>query len=231
MPKLVFDIETIGEDFDKLDEKSQHYILQNAQRYGKTEEEVEEKKSSLGFSPLTGQVVAIGLYNPDTKKGRVLFQSPDKDSSGEETENADYVKMTEKQMLTEFWEVVRKYDEFITFNGRGFDVPFLNIRSAICGLRPSKDLLSNRFLSSQKFAALHVDLLDQLTFYGATPRQKLHFFCRAFGIKSPKEGEITGEEIGQAFKDKRYLEIAQYCFFDLVATAELYEYWDKYLRF
>ena len=35
------------------------------------------------------------------------------------------------------------------------------------------------------------DLLDQLTFYGASRRFSLDFYCRAFGIPSPKAGGVT----------------------------------------
>jgi DNA polymerase elongation subunit (family B) len=34
-------------------------------------------------------------------------------------------------LLTAFWDVAKHYDAVVTFNGRGFDVPFLYLRSAI----------------------------------------------------------------------------------------------------
>ena len=44
----------------------------------------------------------------------------------------DYVACAdEAELLTEFWEVVLHYDSIITFNRRGFDVPFLYMRSAL----------------------------------------------------------------------------------------------------
>jgi len=226
--RLVFDIETIGENFDELDGLSQKYLL----RFEESEEEIERKKTSLGFSPLTGKVAAIGMYNPETKQGKVFFQAPGTDLKKSQEGSVEYLPMEEKEILAEFWAVAEKFDEFVTFNGRCFDVPFLSIRSAIHQIRPSKDLMSNRYLGSQRGAgASHVDLLDQFTFYGASPRQKLHFFCRAFGIKTPKDGEVSGEGVGQAFKDGQYLEIARYCFDDVLATSQLFDYWDKYLRF
>lgn len=227
MAKLVFDIETVGEKFDDLDKKSQEYLL----RFTETEEEKEAKKESLGFSPLTGQVISIAILNPETNQGKVFFQAPGKKIVEEIKDGISFIQTTEEQMLNKFWELAKSYNEFITFAGRTFDVPYLCIRSAIYGIRPSKNLLKNRYLNLQNFDAVHVDLLDQLTFYGATRWQKLHFFCRAFGIESPKEGEVTGEEMAQAFEAGKYQEIAYYCLQDVVATAKLYEYWDKYLRF
>ncbi len=107
------------------------------------------------------------------------------------------------------------------------------IRSAVHRMRPSKDLLSNRYLSLQRHNAKHVDLLDQLTFYGAVHRNKgnLHLWTRAFGIQSPKASGVTGDDVGRLFRAGEFLKIAQYNVGDLKATQALYEYWDKYLRF
>ena len=37
---------------------------------------LEELKSGLGFSPLTGQIVAIGVLDYDKNQGVVYFQAP-----------------------------------------------------------------------------------------------------------------------------------------------------------
>jgi hypothetical protein len=65
--KLIFDIETIGVDFESLDKISQEYI----EKYTESEEGLKEAKGRLSFSPLTGEIVAIGILNPDTNKGAV----------------------------------------------------------------------------------------------------------------------------------------------------------------
>ena len=138
----------------------------------------------------------------------------------------------EKEMLENFWKGVTEYNEFISFNGRGFDVPFLVARSAIHKIKPTKDLMSNRYLGSQKFGAVHIDLLDQLSFYGAVRRKgNLHLWSRAFGIKSPKADGISGDDVGKLYKEKKFLDIARYNARDLRATKELYDYWQKYMRF
>ena len=90
-------------------------------------------------------------------------------------------------MLEKFWEISRQYDEFISFNGRSFDVPFMMLRSAINKIRPSKNLMGNRYLDRQRDDSLHIDLFDQLNFQGAVRRRdSLHLYTRAFGIESPK---------------------------------------------
>jgi DNA polymerase elongation subunit (family B) len=140
--------------------------------------------------------------------------------------------MGEEEMLKKFWEAARRYQVFITFNGRGFDVPFLMIRSAIHGIRPSKDLMRGRYLYQHNPDALHIDLQEQLTFYGASRKKgSLHLWTRAFGIESPKAGGVTGDDVGPLFKAGKYLDIAKYNVGDLRATRSLYERWETYLQF
>lgn len=226
--KLVFDIETIGVNFDSLDNTSQEYI----KKYTETEEELEEAKDRLSFSPLTGEIVAIGILNPSTDKGAVYMRADGGKKLPSEVEAGITLEVgNEKEIISKFWEAAKHYNTFISFNGRSFDVPFVMIRSAILGIKPSKNLMSNRYLSSQAFSAAHVDLLDQLTFYGAVRKKfNLHFWTKAFGIKSPKEEGITGNDVAELFKSKKYLEIAKYNLGDLKATKELYEKWDKYIN-
>jgi hypothetical protein len=232
--KLIFDIETIGIKFDSLDKISQEYLLQ----YTENEEEEKETKERLSFYPLTGEIVAIGILNPDTNKGAIYIREIDSNSNSIkinklQEENLDISIETgnEKEILEKFWTTVKSYNYFITFNGRIFDVPFLMIRSAILGLKPTKNLLSNRYLNLQKYNAIHVDLLDQLTFYGSFRKKfNLHFWSKAFGLQSPKEAGITGDDVARLYKEGKLEEIAKYNLGDLRATKELYLKWDQYLN-
>jgi len=221
MPRLIFDIETVGVDFESLDTQSQEYLVKSA----RTPEEAHLVKTNLSFSPLTGQIVAIGILNPDTNKGAVYFQAPDWDQKDSEEEGVQYFPVTEKQILERFWEVITHYDQFVTFNGRSFDCPYIMIRSAILKVQPSKNLMPNRYWDE------HIDLFDRLGFFGAVRRgMSLHMWCKAFGIKSPKAGGVTGHDVAQLFTDGNYLDIARYCFGDLLATQQLFEYWNKYMN-
>ncbi|TAL24085.1 MAG: hypothetical protein EPN94_08115, partial [Nitrospirae bacterium] len=73
MSRIIFDIETAGKDFDSLDKGTQEYLL----KWAETEEDEKDVKESLSFYPLTGEVITIGMLNPDTDKGVVYFQSPE----------------------------------------------------------------------------------------------------------------------------------------------------------
>jgi DNA polymerase elongation subunit (family B) len=220
--RLVIDIETVGKDFESLDPISQEYLL----KYAGTEEDVKAAKEGLGFSPLTGEIVAIGMLNPDTDNGAVYFQSPEILQEPLKEDGIEFVADTEAGILRRFWEAVRHYDQVITFNGRGFDAPFILVRSAMHKIRPTRDLMPTRYSLS------HVDLIDVLTFYGAVRRKfSLHMWCKAFGIKSPKEEGVTGYEVSDLFRQGEYLTIAKYCVGDLYATKELFEYWNEYIKF
>lgn len=225
MPRLIFDIETVGTDFDSLDDKSREYLL----AYADSPEKETEVREGLSFSPLTGEIVAIGILNPDTGKGAVHFQSPGSKLDKTEEKDVQYVphsgKNPEKEVLEEFWEVIRYYNQFITFNGRGFDCPYLMIRSAIHKIKPPKNLMPYRYGEE------HTDLFDRLSFFGAVRRRmNLHLWCRAFDIESPKSKGITGDDVGRLFKEKKFLDIARYCADDLRATRKLFEYWEKYIN-
>jgi len=236
MAQLIFDIETVGEDFDALDKTTRESLTKWIKKEAFDDAEyktlLDDLKKGLGFSPLTGEIVAIGVLDSEKDKGVVYYQSLNVDEKESEENGIRFRPMGEKEMLENFWNGAKTYQEFVSFNGRGFDVPFLMIRSAIHGIRPTKDLMSNRDLNSQKSSALHIDLQDQLTFYGAVRRRgSLHTWSRAFGIESPKAQGITGDDVGALFKEGKFLEIAKYNVGDLKATKKLYEYWNKYLRF
>jgi 3'-5' exonuclease len=197
--------------------------------YKKNVDRVEER---LGLSPLTGEIVSIAVYNPDTKKGAVYYQAPGKKIKDFTKQGVKFVRTDEKGILENFWSIAEKYDEFVTYNGQSFDFPFIITRSAVHRIRPTKNAMSNRYYRSQDLKAKHVDLMDQITFYGAVAnRPKLHLVCRAFGIPSPKNGGVAGGDVAKLFAKGYYQEIAEYNLRDVIATAAVYKIWRRYFKF
>ncbi len=236
MARLIFDIETVGEDFDALDETTREvltrWIKKEAEGERDLEASLEELKNGLGFSPLTGEIVVLGVLDYEKDKGAVYFQAPGEEIPEFEEDGIKFKQASEEEMLKNFWTGAEKYNEFVGFSSRTFDVPFLMARSAIKKIRPTKNLMSNRYLNSQDYTARHIDLYDQLTFYGAMRRKGgLHLWSRAFGIKSPKAEGVTGDDVASLFKEKKFKEIARYNAGDLKATKELYKYWNDYFNF
>lgn len=222
MTKVIVDIETIGKNFFDFEEKDQQYLL----KYAKGEEEQELIRNSLALHAVTGEIVTIGMLNPETKKGIVFFQNKETEINSFEKNGIVYESGSEKEMLEKFWKAVLAYDQVVTFNGRSFDIPYLMMRSAINQVRVSRNLMGYRYASSD-----HCDLMEQFTFHGVNRRFSLDFYAQAFGIESSKKEGIDGSMVGELYREKRYSEVAEYCARDLQTTGKLYEYWDKYLKF
>ncbi len=224
MTRLILDIETSGVGLDALDPAMRQYMLRGAD----SKEQVQEVDDTLSFYPLTAQVVAIGLLNADTLKGEMYYLAPGEQAALPLDEDGVTFEAfgEEAPMLEKFWLTAKGYDSVVTYNGRGFDCPFLLTRSALHKIKPTKELMPNRYSSDE-----HIDLMDRLTFFGSVRRRfSLDMWCRAFGIKSPKE-EVSGKQVPEMFREGRYLDIARYCARDLFATRELLMYWEKYMRY
>ena len=137
----------------------------------------------------------------------------------------------EVELLTAFWDVAKHYETIVTFNGRGFDVPFIYLRSALLNVPITrKDWLGYRFATEP-----HCDLAEQFTFYGVSGREgaarkfNLDFYCKAFGIESPKSAGVTGMDVKDLMAAGKFREIAEYCLRDVCATVELYKIWKERL--
>jgi hypothetical protein len=78
-------------------------------------------------------------------------------------------------------------------------------------------------------------LAEQLTFYnvsgrdGAARRFNLDFYCKVFGIESPKAQGVTGRDVTPMVAEGRQREIAEYCLRDVRATVLLYQIWKQRL--
>jgi len=257
MQYIVFDIETSPLPFGSFSESQQEYLLRNA----KDEEEAERRKLEMGLSPLTAQVVCIGMtristdpatneFRTDKKIAFCTYPPVDEVSESDELsvfgesdrensklykhDQTKYYISDEKWVIQQFWKELAedRNATLISFNGRNFDAPFLMLRSALLGMRPSRNLMDgNRYNYSR-----HVDLLDELTYYsssqyGPTRRYNFDFYARAFGLVSPKAEGIDGSKVTEYFLAGKILSIAKYCLRDVSATFELYKIWNKYLNF
>jgi len=226
MRTLVFDIETIGEKWSELDDVTRHTLTHWIETSSRSEDEkaklLSDIKSGLGLSPFTGEIVSLALYDVERAQGAVYYQSDN--IKDEVVDDWRYKVRSEEDLLVEWWEGAKQYDTFVTYNGRGFDVPFLVHRSVVNYITPTINLLQGRYPSQQR-EVKHVDLQDEVTFYGALYRRpSLHLVCRAYGIDSPK-GEVSGEDVAELFRQKNFRDIATYNIRDVVATTALYERW------
>jgi 3'-5' exonuclease len=235
MAKLVFDIETSALNLDHFDEVQQEYLFRECEKIA-NEAAREVRRGEIGQQfnlwPFTAQVVCIAMLNAETSRGQVLFTAEDYEDTADEAGPVEYVPCAdEAELLTAFWDVAKHYDHIVTFNGRGFDVPFVYLRSAVLNVPISrKDWLGYRYQTEP-----HCDLAEQLTFYGVSGRDgaarrfNLDFYCKAFGIESPKSHGVTGRDVNTLMAEGRFREIADYCLRDVKATVLLYHVWRERL--
>ena len=119
MPSCVFDIETAP-----LPETEIPPAL--VQRLREADPEDDAWKEMLGLYSLSAQVICIGMLNPDSGRGELLYD--DRHGDLDELEFPEGTEFSlfggdETAILDRFWESISRYRPVITYNGRGFDVP------------------------------------------------------------------------------------------------------------
>jgi DNA polymerase elongation subunit (family B) len=232
MAKLVFDIETSALPVENFDDVQQEYLFREAAKLSDPAAQAAKRAELAQFMslwPFTSQVVCIGMLNADTQRGQVLFTAEDFDESdAAEAGAVEFLPCAdETELLTAFWDVAKHYDDIVTFNGRGFDVPFLYLRSAQLNV----PITRKNWLGYRYAVDPHCDLAEQLTFYGVSGRDgaarrfNLDFYCKAFGIESPKSAGVTGMDVKDLMAAGKFREIAEYCLRDVKATVQLYHIW------
>ncbi len=221
--KIILDIETAGVDWDTLAEDTQNYLLKRAE----SEKDVQKTKSIIGLWAPLSKVVVIGLLNPASNKAMILSQGSPDETPAENQQgeiSVSHFRGDEATILTRFWELIPSFNHYITFNGKGFDCPFLMLRSLILGITPTRNLDTRRYSVKP-----HCDLLEVLSFFGATRKFTLQFWCQTLGIEDPKAKFGDGSHVQEAYKKGRIEDIIEYNLADLVATARLYQIVDERL--
>ena len=230
---VIYDIETVGFPIDSFDSTQQEYLLRGAD----TDEAKQKKIGEFALSPLTGQIVCLGIKIMQNIEGQWVevrsgaFMTDPTVPEGEVVtidlpSGAKSAHCSEKKLLESFWKLLTMYPHphLITFNGRGFDAPFVMLRSALLKIKPLHNLMSGTRFS---YRDSHTDLLDELCFFtpqnsGATRRFNFDFAAKAFGVQSPKAAGVEGSKVGELYAKGDYETIAEYCLRDVKATWELY---------
>ncbi len=213
-PLVAVDIEVAGLEWEEVDEATRHYLLS---RYPEKEGR-ESIRHRLALVRGLGRVVAIGMWNLDKDTGAVLVHG-----SGKRWQDFDALPGTkvwrgnEREILTEFWRLAADFGTIVTYNGRSYDGPVLLVRSAMLDVPPSRSLSGYRYSIRE-----HCDLLEVFNFFGAARESYgLDYWCRRFGVESPK-GKMDGALVASKAREGRYDEIAEYCLRDTRATADLF---------
>jgi 3'-5' exonuclease len=208
---LTFDIETIPQRAP-LTGIQQEEVEKRVSRHIKANPETSEEDAQsliMGTSAYFGEVVCIGIKLND-----------DAFSLSHESEEV---------ILSDWWKVLQDFQGlFISFNGLGFDSPFLLARSMKYGYLPT----NKKFCNLYKFQAdVHFDVYNIAKFGNFKGGPSLRLLCDHLGIPSPKEEEIKAENVAEAHHEGRIQEICDYCIRDVHATYRCYEQVKHYTSF
>lgn len=221
---MVFDIETAP----AVDVRQQPSTV--AQAVAKVAERNDWDQSKvMSLSPYFGKVISLavgdGEQDPRTMEVTVFVVMPEGvDTSGLP---AWIRPVSEAELLQAFWVMAGYADVVVTYNGRGFDVPFIQGRSVIHGINARTDLMSSRYSLRP-----HLDLYDVLSPSGRNRGPaSLDVVCWALGLTSPKEA-MDGSMVASTYEKGDIGSIALYNAGDVRATTGVYQrVRDTVLRF
>lgn len=197
---LVFDIETIPQGPEQLTELQKEKIAEKIERsdYWKN-----DTRKEMALSPWFGRIISIGLFFPE--EGRSL----------------NITSEDEAYIIKEFWKEINGFNgTFISYNGLGFDVQFIRIRSMIHRVDPTND----NFLKSHRYQSYpHFDVAMHISDWEFRTRVGLDLVCESLGIPSPKDGDVKASTVYEAYLRGKLKEIGEYCEEDLKATFEVFK--------
>jgi predicted PolB exonuclease-like 3'-5' exonuclease len=125
-----------------------------------------------------------------------------------------------REIVRQFWRGVGHYSraKLVTFNGRGFDLPLLELAAFDHGCS-ARDYFYN---SRNRFQGNHLDLMDWLSNYGACRiAGGLSMMAqRSAGGNPPGCGklDVAGDQVYALYRAGKLQEINDYCMFDTLDT-------------
>lgn len=214
---LVFDIETVpGVDPTTLPSPIAKHLQRSAERWHEGDE-----AKVMGLSPYFGKVVSLaigdGEQSADAQSITVLCVAPPELDPAVADALPPWIRlMREDELLRSFWQLANHAELVVTYNGRGFDVPFLQVRSLVHGIPSRVDLMSR-----PNSLRPHLDLY-RLLGQGRAGSTSLDVVCWALGVPSPKT-HMDGSQVGPAYLRGEIEAIAEYNAADVRATIAVYQ--------
>jgi 3'-5' exonuclease len=210
MPFAVFDIET------RIDKRLLNQVffagaeISDQEAYERFRNDARNRGGD--FLPLTLHLpiaIALGEVGDDYLLRKVESLAVD-----------DY---TEEHLVREFWRRVEAFDgTLVSFNGRGFDLPVLELAALRYGLAlPGYFDESTRESFRARHSGRHCDLYDLLCNYGATGlRGGMDLILKLIGM--PGKVAMDGAQVQDYYEAGRLDEIQRYCRADVIQTYFLF---------
>jgi len=131
----------------------------------------------------------------------------------------DEPRFRPREITRLFWlgiEELYDHASYVTFNGRGFDIPLLELmayRYGIAAKRHFKDKFAGRY----RFGTKHIDLQDILSNFGAI-RMNGGLDLLAKVIGKPGKMSVKGNDVYDLFRQGQKQAISDYCIHDVLDT-------------
>ncbi|MFW5899396.1 MAG: 3'-5' exonuclease, partial [Jiangellaceae bacterium] len=177
-----------------------------------------ETEGRTDYPPLPHhRIVTIGMAWLDPQSGRFGFGT------------CGGAAMDEPSHLGGFFERCnqpKRAPRLVSWNGGGFDLPVIRYRAMLHGLaapgfyRADGDWKWNNY--QNRYHDMHVDLMDVLSGYGASPRVGLGTLAKTFGL--PDKSFLTKPLYDHILAGDEEV-VREYCKLDCVLTLLLYLVW------
>lgn len=182
-------------------------------------DEDEARKRIMSTTPEFCQIVGLNYGLNDNPAGSGWV--------GQMPEGVE-APLSESDLLKTFWKLVKGADHIVGYNCLEFDLNAILVRSAICGVTPSRDLWRIK-----PWEDTVIDVMKRR--YGMKAREQyfsLKALRRLFDL--PIAGEfreymaMTGEQIHDLYLNGEFTKLEMYGKLDIVTTRELARIWGGY---
>lgn len=209
---LIFDIETVADgELIAASKYPTEPAMTPIEAIARFQEELVEQ-SGKTFVPYTYQIPAA-----------IVIAKLDKNYDLIDLVSLDEPEFRPHVMTEHFWRGWESYGrpQWITFNGRGFDLPVMELAAFRYGLSVPNWFKNDSNSYSQprnRFnVTSHFDLQEFITNSGATWfRGGLDLLARMLG--KPGKMDVKGEQVQEMFNEGRMTEISDYCRCDVLDT-------------
>ena len=206
---VAWDIETCPRPYEELSKSHKERHRKECEHHMDEDVDVpsdEIKSKAASLHPMLGWICCISAVAGDLDEEHRNPHSWVASSPGEEAD-----------MLRQFWNDIQQLSrhahsdiQWITCNGKRFDVPFLSARSIRHGIEPT----NKGILNTHKYQSdTHLDLANVWD----APWYSLADLCDHLGVESPK-GDFDGSDVAPAIDDGNPDKVRRYCEGDAVAT-------------
>lgn len=167
-----------------------------------------------GFPELPAHLpVVIGWLCVDLEPGKpaVIVDRTEMGEPGERWERAALLKLGDD---------IKGAGALVTYNGRGFDMPLLQLRAlALAVPWEFWESKRHRFPAYQK-PLFHLDMYDQLGDFGAARNLSLDGLAHMCGLAG--KGGMHGSRVKDEWAAGEHEKVRRYCVSDLVTTLQVY---------